>query len=114
MTAPSSPGLDAETRDGIRDLCEAVAQLAAGTVHMIGTATAGDVMAKARRLCERMDTLDQEGDEAVAGTPDPCPKCGYEGNHVSRTGATVFCDGPVATGRCGWHYPARLAEDTKP
>ena len=50
--------LDPETRDAIRDLCEAVAILAHGTVHMIGTHTAGDVLTKAMRLSTRMDELD--------------------------------------------------------
>lgn len=50
--------LDPETRDAIRDLCEAVAILAQGTVHMIGTHTAGDVLTKTMRLTTRMDELD--------------------------------------------------------
>ena len=50
--------LDPETRDAIRDLCEAVAILAHGPVHRIGTHTAGDVLHKALRLTTRMDELD--------------------------------------------------------
>ena len=49
---------DAETRDCVRDLCEAVASLAFGTVHMIGSTRAGEVIDAAARLSERMDTLD--------------------------------------------------------
>ena len=52
--------MDAETRDCLRDLCEAVAILAARTVDLIGTNDAADVIAKAARLSERMDTLDLE------------------------------------------------------
>lgn len=50
--------IDTETRDAIRDLCEAVAILGHGTVHMIGTHSAGLVLGKAQRLSERMDELD--------------------------------------------------------
>ena len=56
---PTVADLDPETRDAIRDLCEAVAILAHGTVHMIGTHTAGDVLTKAMRLTTRMDELDE-------------------------------------------------------
>ena len=52
--------LDAETRDCIRDLCEAVAILAARTVNLIGTNDAAEVIAKAARLSKRMGTLDLE------------------------------------------------------
>jgi len=56
--------MDAETRDAIRDLCEAVAILAHGTVHLIGTTTAGGVIDKAQRLAVRMDTLDSQDADA--------------------------------------------------
>jgi hypothetical protein len=52
--------LDAQTRDAIRDLCEAVAILAHGTVHLIGTNSAAIVIGKTHRLAERMDLLDEE------------------------------------------------------
>lgn len=52
--------MDAETRDCLRDLCEAVAILAARTVNLIGTQDAAEVIGKARRLSKRMDTLDLE------------------------------------------------------
>ena len=52
--------MDAETRDCLRDLCEAVAILAARTVDLIGTNDAAEVIAKAARLSKRMDTLDLE------------------------------------------------------
>ena len=44
--------MSAEERDAIRDLCEAVAELAAGTVHLLG---------KVLSVSERMDAMD--GDE---------------------------------------------------
>lgn len=62
--------LDLETRDAIRDLCEAVAILASGSVHMLGLTAAGEVMGKAKRLAERMDTLDN--DEADPPHHDGC------------------------------------------
>lgn len=49
---------DAETRDALRDLCEAVATLGALTVHEIGTGAASAVIEKASRLSHRMDELD--------------------------------------------------------
>ncbi len=52
--------MDAETRDAIRDLCEAVAILAHRTVNLIGTNDAGTVIDKAMRLSQRMDDLDAE------------------------------------------------------
>jgi hypothetical protein len=51
---------DPETRDAIRDLCEAVAILGTRTVQMIGTDDAVEVITKARRLSQRMDALDAE------------------------------------------------------
>ncbi len=51
-------GLDYETRDCIRDLCEAVATLAARCVPLVGTTVAEDIIAKSLRLSKRMDSLD--------------------------------------------------------
>lgn len=50
-----------EERDAIRDLCEAVAELAAGTVHLLGTDRAGEIISKVLSVSERMDAMD--GDE---------------------------------------------------
>lgn len=52
--------MDAETRDAIRDLCEAVATVAGGTYPLIGDLALGAIE-KARRCSERMDALDAEG-----------------------------------------------------
>ena len=64
MTPATDPGLDAETRDAIRDLCLAVATLASGTVHIIGTTTASEVMRLAAHLSLRMDALNVEAPDA--------------------------------------------------
>lgn len=52
--------LDPETRDCIRDLCVAVAELAHGTGPLLGTERAGAVIGLARRCSERMDQLDED------------------------------------------------------
>lgn len=57
--------MDAETRDAVRDLCLAVAELAAASEHLIGTTTAASVIGKAGRLSRRMDQLDAQ----AAGEP---------------------------------------------
>jgi len=51
---------DAAIREAIRDVCEAVAELAAGTVHLLGTQQAGAVIDKVLRVSQDMDTLDAE------------------------------------------------------
>ena len=53
--------MSAEERDAIRDLCEVVAELAAGTVHLLGTGRAGEIIGKVLSVSERMDAMD--GDE---------------------------------------------------
>lgn len=52
---------DAAMREAIRDVCEAVADLAAGSVHLLGTQQAGAVIDKVLRVSQNMDTLDAEG-----------------------------------------------------
>lgn len=52
--------MDAETRDAVRDLCLAVAELAVASAPLIGTTTAASVIEKAGRLSERMDQLDAQ------------------------------------------------------
>ena len=52
--------MSAEERDAIRDLCEAVAELAAGTVHLLGTGRAGEIIGKVLSVSRDMDSLDQE------------------------------------------------------
>lgn len=49
---------DAEARDALRDLCLAVATLAARAAHLIGTDAAGEIVAHAGRLSNRLDALD--------------------------------------------------------
>jgi hypothetical protein len=56
-------GLDYETRDCIRDLCEAVATLTSRCVPLVGTTMAEDIIGKTLRLSKRMDSLD--GHEAL-------------------------------------------------
>lgn len=53
-------------REAIRDVCEAVAELAAGTVHLLGTDRAGNIIGRVLRVSEVMDSLDgavTEGEE---------------------------------------------------
>lgn len=52
---------DAAMREAIRDVCEAVAELAAGSVHLLGTQQAGAVIDRVLRVSQNMDTLDAEG-----------------------------------------------------
>ena len=56
---PCDCGLSA-VHDAIRDLCEAVAELAAGTVHLLGTDRAGEIISKVLSVSRDMDSLDQE------------------------------------------------------
>ncbi len=51
-----------DDRDAIRDLCEAVAELAAGTVQVLGTGRAGEIIGKVLRVSERMDAASTRGD----------------------------------------------------
>jgi hypothetical protein len=48
-----------EIRDAIRDLCLAVAELAVGVVHEIGTNRVQSVLDKAERLSALMDHEDR-------------------------------------------------------
>lgn len=52
--------MDAETRDAVRDLCLAVAELAAASELVIGGDVAASVIGKAGRLSRRMDQLDAQ------------------------------------------------------
>jgi hypothetical protein len=56
---------DPEIRDAIRDLCLAVAELAVGVVHEIGTNRVQSVLDKAERLSALMDS--EDGIEARGG-----------------------------------------------
>lgn len=51
--------MTAEERDAIRDLCEAVAELAAGTVHLLGTDRAGAIISKVLEVSKQMDEADE-------------------------------------------------------
>lgn len=51
---------DAAMRAAIRDVCEAMAELAAGTVHLLGTDRAGEIIGKVLSVSRDMDSLDQE------------------------------------------------------
>lgn len=58
--------MDAQTRRAIRGLCDAVTDLTVGSVHLLGTTRAGEIMEAIHALREDMTRLDKEEEDYAA------------------------------------------------